>query len=64
MSATDRLIKSYLARLESELAGVPRSGRREVLDEIEAHVAEARAGLRRTTRPDAVGRLRRGAAAY
>lgn len=41
MSVTDRLVQDYLARLESELSGIPRSGRREVLDEIRAHIVEA-----------------------
>ncbi len=41
MSATDRLVSDYLDRLESELAGIPRTGRREVLDEIEAHIQES-----------------------
>lgn len=45
MSATERLVDEYLDRLESELAAVPRSGRREVMDEIEAHIADARAEL-------------------
>lgn len=45
MTATDSLVDAYLDRLEAELVGVPRSGRREVLDEIEAHIAEARAAL-------------------
>jgi hypothetical protein len=45
MSTADSLVNDYLDRLESELAGVPRAGRREVLDEIEAHIAEARAEL-------------------
>ena len=45
MSAIDRLVDDYLEQLESELAGVPRAGRREVLDEIEAHISEASAEL-------------------
>jgi uncharacterized membrane protein len=45
MSATDRLVSDYLARLESELVEIPRAGRREVLDEIRAHVTEAAADL-------------------
>jgi uncharacterized membrane protein len=45
MTATDSLVDAYLDRLEAELAGVPRAGRREVLDEIETHVVEARAAL-------------------
>ena len=45
MRTPDSLVDDYLDRLESELRGVPRAGRREVLDEIEAHIAEARAEL-------------------
>jgi hypothetical protein len=45
MSASDRLVSDYLDRLEAELAGIPRAGRREVVDEIEAHISEARAEL-------------------
>jgi HAAS domain-containing protein len=45
MSATDRLVTDYLAKLESELAGIPRAGRREMLDEVRAHIADAAAGL-------------------
>ena len=45
MTAADRLVTDYLDRLDSELAGLPRIGRREVVDEIEAHIAEARAAL-------------------
>jgi hypothetical protein len=45
MTSADSLVHDYLARLESGLAGVPRAGRREVLDEIGSHIAEARAEL-------------------
>ena len=45
MSSTDRLVSDYLGRLKSELSGVPRAGRREVLDEIEAHIRESLAEL-------------------
>ena len=45
MSSSDRLVSDYLDRLESELAGLPRAGRREVLDGIEAHIEEALAAL-------------------
>ena len=45
MSSTDRLVSDYLDRLESELSGIPRAGRREVMDGIEAHVEEAVAEL-------------------
>ncbi len=41
----DRLVDDYLTRLGSELAGVPRAGRREVVEGIEAHVQEALAGV-------------------
>jgi uncharacterized membrane protein len=45
MSSTDRLVSDYLDRLESELSGIPRAGRREVMDGIEAHIEEAVAEL-------------------
>lgn len=45
MSVLDRLVDDYLERLESELAGVPRAGRREVVDEIEAHIWESLAEI-------------------
>lgn len=45
MTASDRLVVDYLDRLESELAGIPRAGRREVLDGIEAHIQESLAEL-------------------
>jgi HAAS len=45
MNAADRLTDDYLARLDSELAGLPRAAQREVIGEIEAHITEARADL-------------------
>jgi uncharacterized membrane protein len=45
MTAADRLVSDYLDRLESELSGLPRQSRREVIDEVEAHIAEARTAL-------------------
>lgn len=45
MSSSDQLVSDYLDRLESELAGIPRGGRREVLDGIEAHIEESLAEL-------------------
>jgi uncharacterized membrane protein len=45
MSSSDRLVSDYLDKLEAELAGIPRDGRREVLDEIEAHIHESLAEL-------------------
>ncbi len=46
MSATaDRLVAHYLKRLNRELRDVPRGSRREIVEEIEEHIAEGRAGL-------------------
>jgi uncharacterized membrane protein len=46
MSATaDRLVNEYLDRLEEELADFPAARRRELVQEISEHIAEARAGL-------------------
>ena len=39
----DALVQDYLDRLEGELAAVPRARRREILREIEDHIAAARA---------------------
>ena len=44
-STTDRLVDDYLERLRGELADVPRAQRREVVDEIAEHIAEARSAL-------------------
>jgi uncharacterized membrane protein len=41
----DRLVDDYLKQLSRELRDVPRARRRELVDEIEAHIAEARSGL-------------------
>lgn len=40
---TNRLIDDYLRRLDRALRGVPRARRREVVEEITAHIADARA---------------------
>ena len=45
MSANERLVSDYLDTLDAELAGIPRAGRREVLDEIEGHIRESLAEL-------------------
>jgi HAAS domain-containing protein len=46
MSPTaDNLVDDYLERLSSELGGLPRARRREVVEEISEHIAEARADL-------------------
>lgn len=41
----DALVNDYLEQLDAELADLPRSSRREVMDEISAHVTEMRADL-------------------
>jgi len=40
---TDRLVDDYLKQLDSELAGLPRPRRREIVEEISGHISEARA---------------------
>ena len=40
---SEQLVKDYLERLERELGDLPRARRREIIDEISAHIAEARA---------------------
>ena len=44
-TSTDRLVSDYLDSLGAALAGLPQVGRREVLDEIEAHIQESRIEL-------------------
>jgi hypothetical protein len=44
-SNLNRPVEKYLKRLDAELAGLPRGRRREIVDEIAEHIAEARAGL-------------------
>jgi len=41
----DTLVSDYLKRLNGELRGLPRARRRELVDEISEHIAEARADL-------------------
>jgi Protein of unknown function (DUF1700) len=41
----DKLVSDYLKRLNGELRGLPRARRRELVDEIAEHIAEARADL-------------------
>jgi Protein of unknown function (DUF1700) len=45
--AADRLVDEYLKRLDDELEGLPRSRRRELVEEIAEHIAEARSALPR-----------------
>jgi hypothetical protein len=44
-SNADKLVADYLKRLNAELRGLPRVRRRELVDEISEHIAEARAAL-------------------
>lgn len=41
----DRLVEDYLDRLEAELADVPAARRRELVEEISEHIAQARSDL-------------------
>ena len=53
MSTTpDKLVQRYLKHLEVELDDLPRDRRREIVDEIAGHIAEARAGLEHETEAD------------
>lgn len=53
MSATsDKLVERYLKHLDVELDDLPRDRRREIVDEISGHIAEARADLERETESD------------
>ena len=53
MSTTaDKLVERYLKHLEVELDDLPRDRRREIVDEISVHIAEARAGLEHETEAD------------
>jgi uncharacterized membrane protein len=53
MSTTpDKLVERYLKHLEVELDDLPRDRRREIVDEIAGHIAEARAALEYETEAD------------
>ena len=53
MSTTpDKLVERYLKHLDVELDDLPRDRRREIVDEISGHIAEARAGLEAETEAD------------
>jgi hypothetical protein len=53
MSATsDKLVERYLKHLDVELDDLPRDRRREIVDEISGHIAEARADLEHETESD------------
>ena len=44
-STADNLVADYLKTLDSELRGLPRPRRTELMQEISEHIAEAREGL-------------------
>jgi uncharacterized membrane protein len=53
MSTTpDKLVERYLKHLEVELDDLPRDRRREIVDEIAGHIAEARSGLEHESEAD------------
>jgi uncharacterized membrane protein len=51
-TSTDGLVEDYLDRLEHELADFPSARRRELVQEISEHIAEARAGLESESEAD------------
>jgi len=51
-TSADRLVEDYLDRLELELADFPSARRRELVQEISEHIAEARAGLESESEAD------------
>ncbi len=51
-TSTDKLVERYLKHLDVELDDLPRDRRREIVDEIAGHIAEARAGLEHETEAD------------
>jgi hypothetical protein len=55
----EQLVSEYLARLGSELAGVPKSRREEILDEITNHIAEERGQIHNESDADLHNLLRR-----
>src|SRR6476646_6473471 len=53
MSTTpDKLVERYLKHLEVELDDLPHDRRREIVDEIAVHIAEARAALEHESEAD------------
>ena len=51
-TSADRLVEDYLDRLERELADFPSARRRELVQEISEHIAEARAQLESESEAD------------
>jgi uncharacterized membrane protein len=51
-TSTDKLVEDYLDHLERELADFPSARRRELVQEISEHIAEARAGLESESEAD------------
>jgi uncharacterized membrane protein len=55
----DQIIAGYLARLEAALATLPESRRRELIDDVSGHIAEARGVLAEETDADLLNILDR-----
>jgi uncharacterized membrane protein len=51
-TTTDKLVERYLKHLDVELDDLPRDRRREIVDEIAGHIAEARSALEHETEAD------------
>jgi uncharacterized membrane protein len=51
-SKADDLVNDYLKRLSRELSDLPKARRRELMDEIEGHIVEARADLEAESEAD------------
>ena len=56
---TDELVDSYLERLDTALAGVPRARRAEIVEEISNHIADERARLTGESEADVLNILER-----
>lgn len=55
----DQIVNGYLARLEQALADMPNARRTELLEDVRAHIAQARAGLTDETDADILNVLDR-----
>jgi len=58
-TSADKLVEDYLDRLEGELADFPSARRRELVQEISEHIAEARAGFETESEADVRNLLER-----
>jgi hypothetical protein len=59
MKRADELINDYLKRLDRELGELPRARRKEIVDEIAAHIAEATPGPEAPSETDVLNLLDR-----